>query len=250
VIVTAIANRSELPITPSSRLLVHADGSTLGAIHPRVDAVLRDAAVQHLERGRPDLISFHIGPGGVEPAGRQGGDLDVFFEVLARPSRLVIVGAGHIALPLARMAKLLDFVVTIVDDRPELASRVRFPEADELLIGEYRALVSGLEIDRDTYIVLVTRGHVHDQACLEEVLPSDAAYIGMIGSKRRVRTVLAHARENGADPERLRRVHAPIGLDINALTPAEIAVAIMAEIVNLRRGGNSPSLALGDRARV
>jgi xanthine dehydrogenase accessory factor len=96
----------------------------------------------------------------------------------------------------------------------------------------------------------VTRGHVHDQACLEEILDGPAAYIGMIGSRRRVQTVMAHAKEAGHDPELLKRVHAPVGLDINAHTPAEIALSIMAEIVNVRRGGRAPSMAMGKRLRV
>lgn len=250
VVAAVIANRTSLPVPPGSRLMVCEDGSTAGSVHHVLDPFLAAAAQEHLSRRDSQLVSYRLTGTGLESVGRQGGDLDVFFEVLARPPRLIVVGAGHIALPLSRIAKLLDFHVTIVDDRPELASRERFPDADEIVIGEYRPTVSGLTIDRDTWVVLVTRGHVHDQACLEEVLPTDAAYIGMIGSKRRVRTVLAHAAENGADPDRLRRVHAPIGLDIKALTPAEIAVAIMAEIVSVRRGGDGRSLALGDRLRV
>jgi len=105
-------------------------------------------------------------------------------------------------------------------------------------------------VDADTFIVLVTRGHVHDQACLEEVLYSGAAYIGMIGSRRRVRTVIEHAEARGYDGNLLRRVHAPIGLDLAAQTPGEIAVAIMAEIVNVRRGGHASSLARGAKTHV
>jgi len=249
-VATVIANRSGLDFAPAARLAIRDDGSTMGAIHPDLDARLAEEARLRLESRRSGLLSFRVTSEQVEGVGIQGGDVDVYFEVLPRRPRLVIVGAGHIALPLARIASLLDFWVTVVDDRPELANRERFPDADELLIGDYRSTVAGLQLDRDSCVVLVTRGHVHDQACLEELLPGHAGYIGMIGSRRRVRTVLAHARDNGADPERLRRVYAPIGIDISALTPAEIAVAIMAEIVNIRRGGRAPSLALGERARV
>jgi xanthine dehydrogenase accessory factor len=103
-------------------------------------------------------------------------------------------------------------------------------------MGPYRETVASLSVDRDTFVVLVTRGHVHDLACLEEVISSPAAYIGMIGSQRRVRTVIAHAREKGFDPALLQRLHAPIGLDIGAQSPAEIAVAIAAEMIGVRRG--------------
>ena len=119
-----------------------------------------------------------------------------------------------------------------------MATRERFPDAQDLLVGPYRETVRGLQMDEDTYVVLVTRGHVHDQACLEEVAATEARYVGMIGSKRRVRTVLEHATANGVDPSALQRVRAPIGLDIGARTPAEIAIAIMAEIINVRRQGS------------
>ncbi|MGH2448788.1 MAG: XdhC family protein, partial [Chloroflexota bacterium] len=130
------------------------------------------------------------------------------------------------------------------------ASAERFPSADQILLGPYRETIAGIETDSDSYIVLVTRGHVHDQACLEHALGTAAAYIGMIGSRRRVRTVMSHLRDAGYPAERLEAVHAPVGLDIGAQTPAEIALAVMAEIVNVRRGGKATSLMLGERLRV
>jgi xanthine dehydrogenase accessory factor len=162
----------------------------------------------------------------------------------------VIVGAGHIALPLARIAKLADYEVVVLDDRAEYASAERFPDVDSLLIGPYASTLATVPIDPYTCIVLVTRGHVHDQASLETVIESPAAYIGMIGSKRRVRTVLRHLGEKGVDSELLARIHAPIGLDIGARTPAEIAVAIMAEIIQSVRGGTGRPLGRGEAARA
>ncbi len=250
VIATVVTNRSAEPVTPGSRLFVHESGDTLGLIHPDLDAVLATDARRSLEEKRSRMRSYRFGGAGVEHVGMEGGDVDVFFEVLSRPPRLVIVGAGHIAVPLARIAGLLDFEVIVLDDRPEYANRERFPDADDIHVGPYRETLAGVPINSDTHIVLVTRGHVHDQACLEQVLDSPAAYIGMIGSKRRVRTVMRHAKEAGHDVAKLQRVYAPIGLDLGSQTPAEIAVAIMAEIINVRRGGKVASLALGDRLRV
>jgi xanthine dehydrogenase accessory factor len=234
----------------AARLFVGEKGEVEGTIHPDLDPLLIEDARLSLHEKRSRVRSYRFTEGGAEYVGIQGGEADVFFEVLARPPKLVVVGAGHIALPLARMAKLLDFEVTVLDDRPEYANRERFPDADQILVGPYRQKLAGVPLDSDTYIVLVTRGHVHDQACLEQVLDSPAAYIGMIGSKRRVRTVMQHARESGHEVEKLQRVYAPIGLDIHAKTPAEIALAIMAEIVNVRRRGRAPSLALQERLRV
>lgn len=250
VIVAVAANRSPDAVYPSARLLLGESGTIRGHIHPVLDPLLGADARASLAAGRSGLRSYLLEDGIARAVGVQGGNVDVYFEVLSRPRRLIVVGAGHIAAPLVQMAKLLDFEVVVLDDRAEYATRERFPGADEIVVGPYRESLASIPITGDTYIVLVTRGHVHDQACLEEVLESPAAYIGMIGSKRRVRTVMAHARERGYDAQHLERVFAPIGLDIHAETPAEIALAIMAEIVNVRRGGAAPSLALGQRLHV
>ena len=250
VVVTVIADRSSQGLSPGTRLFVYEAGRFLGEVHPDLDPILTSDAQQSLLERRSRLRSYRFTANGVDRVGTKEGDVDVFFEVLSRPPRLVVVGAGHIAAPLARIAKLLEYHVTVLDDRPEYANRERFPDADDILVGPYRETLARVALDSDTYIVLVTRGHVHDQACLEEVLDLPVAYIGMIGSKRRVRTVMRHAKENGYDLAKLRRVHAPIGLDIGAHTPTEIAIAIMAEIINVRRSGRAVSLALGERLNV
>lgn len=242
VIAVVISAPSGSGILPASRLAIQETGEVRGTIHPVLDTLLVAHGRERLREGRESkMLSFQLSEDRANLVGVDGGNVSVFFDVLPRPPRLIIVGAGHIAVPLARMAALLEFAVTIVDDRAEYASRERFPEADDIHIGPYRPALADIPIDADTYIVLVTRGHVHDQACLEQVLGSPAAYIGMIGSKLRVRTVLRHMLEGGTENE-LARVYAPIGLDIGSHTPAEIAVAIMAEIVNVRRGGRGVSL--------
>ncbi|MDH7485446.1 MAG: XdhC family protein [Anaerolineae bacterium] len=176
---------------------------------------------------------------GKEPSER----LRVFVEVQHRPPHLVIVGAGHIAQPLAEMGRLCDFTVTVLDDRPQFANRQRFPQAEQVIAGPLAETLRGLPLDGDTYVVLITRGHQHDVECLLEILDAPLAYLGMIGSRRRVRGVFELLeKERGIPPEKLRRVYAPIGLDIGARTPAEIALAIMAEVIKVTRGGRAPSL--------
>ncbi len=173
----------------------------------------------------------------------------VFVEVQRRAPELLIVGAGHIAVPLAQIAALCDFVVTVLDDRPSFAHPSRFPTARRVLAAPLRQTVRDLPMDADTFIVLVTRGHSHDVECLLEVLDRPVAYIGMIGSQRRVDAVFELlASEQGIDPATFDRVYAPIGLDIGARTPAEIAVCIMAEIINVYRGG--PAVSLSDLRRA
>jgi len=242
VIVTVSRDESPLALPSGARFLVRDDGSRVGSLQDDLDTALAAEALRRLAAGESGSRTFEVRDGELADAGVRGGALDVFFEVLSRPQTLIIVGAGHIAVPLAQIARILDYSVTVIDDRPDYATAERFPSAT-ILVGPYRETIRGLELDTAAHIVLVTRGHVHDQACLEEVIQSPARYIGMIGSKRRVRTVLRHLKDQGIyDEQELDRVKAPIGIDIGSQTPAEIALAIMAEIVNLRRGGKAPSL--------
>ncbi len=180
------------------------------------------------------------------------GTVKLFVEVQAQPPHLIVVGAGHIAVPLAQIAKINDFSVTVLDDRPQYAHPSRFPTADRVIAGEFRAELASLRdaglLDRHTYIVLVTRGHQYDVDSLLEVLDDDLAYIGMIGSQRRVRAVFELLeREQHIPPQKFDGIYAPIGIDIGARTPAEIAVCIMAEIINVLRNG--PALPMSEQIR-
>jgi xanthine dehydrogenase accessory factor len=205
---------------------------------------LGDLAVQDLQERVLDDARAALAlrtPGSVEyEAGSNR--LQLFIDVQAPPAHLLIVGAGHIAAPLAEIGRICDFEVTVLDDRPQYANRQRFPSADRVIAGafteELRRLRRGQpSFDEDTYLVLVTRGHQYDVGCLLEVLDDPVAYIGMIGSQRRIRAVYKLLeREQGIPPEKFDRIHAPVGLDIGAQTPAEIAVCIMAEIISVQRG--------------
>jgi len=156
---------------------------------------------------------------------------------VAPPPQLVVVGAGHIAVPLAKIGKLLEFEVTVLDDRSAFANVQRFPEADHVIAADIEKTLQDFPVTPQSHFVLVTRGHQLDEEALRCVLGRGAGYIGMIGSRRRVREVIRHLHELGFSQELTNEVYAPIGVDIGAETPAEIAVAIAAEIVNLRRGG-------------
>jgi xanthine dehydrogenase accessory factor len=172
-----------------------------------------------------------------------GGKVEVYFDVMLSPPKLIVVGAGHIAVPVAKFAKLLDFHVTVIDDRILFANRERFPDVDEVTVGDMSETLKGITITASTYIVLITRGHKYDEPCLREIMHSPAKYVGMIGSKRRVKACFHRFREEEkiAD-EVIQRVYAPIGLDLRAETPEEIAVAIIAEIILVRRGGKGGSM--------
>jgi xanthine dehydrogenase accessory factor len=230
--------------------VVQATGTYAGALGKRAliwldeppdgDLALADLTTQVLTDARrclairhPQMLTYD------QPEGK----VELFVEVQRRPPTLLIVGAGHVALPLAQLGKMLEFKVVVLDDRPRFANKQRFPMADEVLAQPFRETLRNWPIDQDTYIVLVTRGHSHDVECLLEVIASPARYIGMIGSKRRVKAVFELLeKEQGLDPAKLARVFAPIGLDIGAEAPAEIAVSIAAEIINVHRSGRAASL--------
>jgi xanthine dehydrogenase accessory factor len=208
-------------------------GLNLGALEARA---LADAG-QALNQRRPQLLSY------------ADGQVELFVEVQRRPPTLIIVGAGHIAQPLAVLGKLINFEVAVIDDRPQYANAERFPQADRVIAAPFRPTLHNWPVDADTYIVLVTRGHSYDVESLLEVLDSPARYIGMIGSKRRIRAVFELLeREQGIPREKFERVYAPIGLDIGAESPAEIAVCIIAEIIKVYRGGRAASLSDALRA--
>ncbi|HEX2187883.1 MAG TPA: XdhC family protein [Longimicrobiaceae bacterium] len=187
------------------------------------------------------------GPRAVEtPRGRW----TLFLEAHRPPPELVIVGAGHIARPLCRVGAMLGFRVRVLDDRPEFATRERFPDAEEVRRADFSDPFRDVPVGPDTHLVLVTRGHRYDFEALRGLLLGTAlpAYVGMVGSRRRVRAALEQLAREGISRERLLRVYAPIGLDVGAETPEEVAVAIAAEIVRVRRGGSGVSLR--DRDRV
>ena len=160
-----------------------------------------------------------------------GGEMEIFVEPLLTAPTLLIVGAGHIGAACAELGKFLGFRVALIDDRPELLTREKFPHADELHVGDLAAELGRYAITPQTYIVLVTRAHTVDAPVLRAIVDRPAAYIGMLGSRRRVLTVYNLLKNEGISEQTLERVHAPIGVAIGAETPQEIAVSIMAEII-------------------
>jgi xanthine/CO dehydrogenase XdhC/CoxF family maturation factor len=164
----------------------------------------------------------------------------LLFEISRPLPQLIVCGGGHVGQAVARAGRLLDFQVTVIDDRAEFASREKFPdESIHLMADDFIAALQMLRITPASHIVIVTRGHKHDEMCLREVIDKPARYIGMIGSRRRTTTIRTLLQRDGVSAALLEKLHAPIGLDIGAQTPEEIALAILAEIILLRRGGTS-----------
>lgn len=150
-------------------------------------------------------------------------------------SRLIILGGGHIALPLCEFASRCGFAVTVVDDRPSFANKGRFPAAREVICDSFERCFSRIAINRFTFVVIITRGHRHDLLCLRQVLKLDTAYTGMIGSRRRVKGARQQLLDEGYAADKLALVRAPIGMDIGAVTPEEIAVSILSELIQYKR---------------
>jgi xanthine dehydrogenase accessory factor len=166
------------------------------------------------------------------------GDGVLIIEPVAGIPPLIVFGGGHVAKYVSRAASMAGFSVTIVDDRELYASRERFPEAHRTIVADFRSVIPGHDITSSTYMLIVTRGHQHDEEILGQALMTPAKYIGMIGSKRKVMT-FEHLLEKGHTSGALDRVFAPVGLDIGALTAEEIAISVVAELVSVRRGGGS-----------
>jgi xanthine dehydrogenase accessory factor len=173
-----------------------------------------------------------------------GGTAELYLEVRRPVQELVVVGAGHVAQPMAHLGSLLGFKVTVLDDRPDFATRERFPDADRLVRADFSDPFASVPLHSRSHILLVTRGHKYDYECLLRALRTDPApaYIGMIGSRRRVRATYVQLIEEGIDRALIDRIHAPVGLDIGSETPEEIAVSVAAELVMLRRGGTGVPL--------
>ncbi|MGQ0813871.1 MAG: XdhC family protein [Gemmatimonadota bacterium] len=211
-----------------ARMLVYDDGRTAGTLgSPELEVAAHDVA-QRVFTSRQSELSNNL-----------------FAELHAPLARLFIFGAGHIAVPLADLAVKLEFDVTILDDRDEFASAARFPAEANVRRLDLAAPLDGVRVDGTTYIVLVTRAHKHDFDLLRALLALEQQprYIGMIGSRRRIRAAFTALLEGGVARDQLRALHAPIGLDIGAETPAEIAVSIAAELIRIRRGGSAESIA-------
>ena len=224
----SIASGIKTIIRPGGRL----EG---GTGQSEIDSLLTGFALQVLKNQKRQLIEVRKG-------------LSVFFDIMSARAELVICGAGHIAIPLARLAKEVGFAVTVLDDRPDFANTSRFPGC-QVIADDFISALRSITINRLTYLVVITRGHEHDVECLNEIMPYESAYIGLIGSRRRVSFVLEMLAEQGIPKERLADVCTPIGIPIGAESPEEIALSITAELVCVRRKGISQAKTLSKAVR-
>ena len=233
---TVVRTRGASPRQAGAKMLVYPDGSIVGTVGggememrviTEAQGALRDGKSRYLDmtlsneqRGDPMIC---------------GGEMEIFVDPITLAPTLVLVGAGHIGAAVAQLAQQTGFRVIVLDDRAEFVTPENFPHADERIAGDIVEKIREIDITPQTYIVFVTRAHTLDAALLGAVVEKDTAYIGMLGSERRVLTVKKMLKEKGVNETALARVHAPIGIEIHAETPQEIAVSIMAEIIQVRR---------------
>jgi xanthine dehydrogenase accessory factor len=226
-LVTVVATEGSTPQKAGAKMVVLPDGTLIGTIGGGcVEAEMARRARAVIASERPEMASYDLTP---EQAGEDGlvcgGRMDVFIEPLVPTPTLVIFGGGHVAQPLARMAKGSGFRVEVTDDRTKFANRERFPDAD-----------ARMTLGRHTYAVVVTRGHKGDADALQAVLGRGARFVGLLASRPKMVHVAAELKSRGVPLEQIGRVHAPLGLAIGAQTPEEIAVSILAEMIAVRRG--------------
>jgi xanthine dehydrogenase accessory factor len=239
---TIVQAKGSTPRGVGAKMVVFPDGMIYGTLGGgKIEHMVTTDAQEAIRRGESMLKDYSLleeDKGGIGAI--CGGEVKVFIEVIKQSERLLILGGGHIALALYRMALEAEFSVVVVDERPEFVSKERFPQAELLLNcppDDYK--IKEL-VDRDTYIIVATHGHKHDKAALKNLIDCDYKYLGMIGSRRKVKQTLAELAAEGVSEEKLDKLYSPIGLDIKAETPAEIAISFLAELVHVRRT-NEPS---------
>ncbi len=250
---TIIQVQGSIPSYESSKILVRDDGSIVGTVGGGcVEAEVWSAAQDVMREEKPRRLHFNLNNQPEYDNGLIcGGSLDIFIEPILASPAAYIFGGGHVSLYVSKVASVAGFDVVVSDDRPAFANPERFPEASETHAGPWEEIFPKLRINHFSYLVLVTRGHKGDLTCLRWALTTPACYIGMIGSKRKFLEIRKVLQSEGVAAEEFERIHSPVGLDIGALTPEEIAVAIVAEMIAVRRNAASsvPSLAVKAKLR-
>jgi xanthine dehydrogenase accessory factor len=236
-VATIVNVRGSIPSFQTAKMLIRDDGSIVGTVGGGcVEAEVWQAAREVIENERPQTLTFNLNQNPKYDTGLVcGGTLEIFIEPVLPPAELYIFGAGHVSLHLARVANLAGFEVIVADDRQSYANRERFPEAKEVYADDFEKLTTQLSPAEGAYMVIVTRGHRDDMRVLRWAVNLPLRYLGMIGSERKWISISDELEREGILREKLERVNSPVGVDIGAITPEEIAVAIVAEMIAVRR---------------
>ena len=219
-----------------AKMLLREDGSTYGSLgDPELDALALDASRQVADLGTNKHVVTHDG-------------VELFVEGFTTPPTLVLMGGGHVSKATYALAHILGFRIYVVDDRPQFANKERFPDAaDTIVVPDYANGLDQVPINANTFIIIATRGHWFDDLALEAAVRTPAKYVGLLGSRRKTILIYQRLVQLGISPERLKDVHAPVGLDIGALTPDELAVSIMSEIIMFRHGSSGGPMRMDEK---
>jgi xanthine dehydrogenase accessory factor len=244
VLATITRARGSVPRNSGAKMVVYADGRIVGTVGGgEMESLVMREAASALEDGRPRVVPYSL----VDPArgdpGVCGGEVEIYVEPYMPPPTLLVIGCGHVGRAVAELGSWLGYRVAVSDDRVEMATPEQTPGADVYLPGSIDDVLAQLKVNGHTYVVATTRNVKIDRQILPKLVATDAPYIGVIGSRRRWAAARELLLEDGLTDEQLARFHSPIGLEINAETPTEIALSIMAEITLLRRGGTGERMA-------
>ena len=241
-VATIISIKGSTPRGTGSKMIIKSDGTISGSVGGgNLEALVCQEALKAMEEKKSKVLHLDLtGEGSderekIETGMICGGEVDILIEPILSEPTLYIFGAGHISLYLSKMGKMVGFRVVVIDDREMFSNRERFPEADEIYAEDFKVVINKLKPVNPYYIVIVTRGHRYDQEILEWALGTGARYIGMIGSSAKNKAVFSNLQKKEIDKGLMEEVHAPIGLNIGAETPEEIAVSIIAEVIQVRR---------------
>ena len=237
-LVTVTSTEGSTPQKAGAKMVVYADGRIVGTIGGGcVEAEMTWRARQAIEERRAQVASYELT---ADQAGEDGlicgGRMEVFIEPIEGMPTLCLFGAGHVAQPLARMAKAAGFRVEVADDRMKFANKDRFPEADAVIVDDFAAAASRMTLGPNTYAIVVTRGHKGDEEALAACLGKGLRFLGLLASRPKFVHIANALEERGITPEVLATIHSPLGLQLGAVTPEEIAVSILAEMIAVRRG--------------
>ena len=235
---TVVKSEGSTPRHVGSKMLVYPDGKFIGTVGGgELESRVIKAAMESISNGKAQNLSYTMADPARGDPGVCGGTVEVFVEPILPPALIVIIGGGHVGKAVVHLAKWLGFRVAVSDDRAEFCNPESVPGADVYYPVPMGKLTEHLKVTRQTYLVITSRGSSIDAQGLPSLLESDAAYIGVIGSKRRWLTTVKALKEEGVSEEKIARVHSPMGIELNAETPEEIAVSILAEILMLRDKG-------------
>ncbi len=240
---TIVKRTGSTPRKDNAKMLIREDGSSVGSVGGGcVEAEAWQLAKQVIASGRSDNLRYQMTDEEAESEGLVcGGSVEIFVEPIMPNPRLVILGAGHVGQAVAEAVNRVGFDVSVVDDRESFASPERFPPATEIRVQPFEDGLGDLKIVPDDFVLIVTRGHSHDQVALESAIRTEAGYVGLVGSRRKIQILVKNLLEAGHGVEAFRNLYAPIGLDIGSETPQEIAVSVAAEMIALRKGSHQRS---------